>query len=108
MQQDFDTLYTETIMAQREHLAQLQQTFNKHCDTITAETKEKLKKPENEDKEAQTKIHEEQKTKLNDALNNLRTAIDESARQTRKKLEEINTAREKSKIDKLDKMLDTA
>lgn len=100
-----DELYTQTINEQRVHLAQLQEAFNKLCDEITSQAKQKLTTIPEDALEERKKIFEEQKNKLEEALNKLRRDIATSGNQTRRKLEELHTQRETQTIDALEKQI---
>ena len=100
-----DELYTQTINEQRAYLANLQETFNKTCDEITAQAKQKLAEVPEENLEERKKIFEEQKNKLEEALNNLRRDITVSGNKTRRKLEELHAQREANSIDALEKQI---
>ena len=105
--QDLDALYQATIDEQRAHLVQLQDDFNK----ISAEAKEKaqgkLKAVPKEDKKAQEDVLLEQKATLEVALKDLKSKVDNSTRQIMKKLEVINTEREKRVLSDLERQIES-
>ena len=105
MPEDLSALYQKTINQQRDYLARLQEAFNQHCDEITTEAETKLKGLPAGDNEARKQVHEEQKKKLDEALNHLRAEIDKSSRETRKELEKINCEREESRLQELEQLM---
>lgn len=86
--------FLQVIDAQRNHLAELQKTFDARCDEIAALIEAKLAKLAPGDKAGRQKIMAEQKKLLDEALLNLKVAINQSQNETRRKLEEIQSQRE--------------
>lgn len=103
--QTLDQLYTETINMQRDHLAALQEDFNRLCDQIAVKTENKIKEVPKKDKKTRQKIYNEQKEELDRALNKLKRDVDESSKKTRKKLEEINALRESKELKELEDLI---
>jgi ABC-type Mn2+/Zn2+ transport system ATPase subunit len=104
-EQSLEEEYTVTINAQRDYLHKLQDAFNAQCDQIEEKTKVKLKDIPASDKETKQVVYVEQKKELDEALAKLKKDINASARDTRKKLEEINTKREAREIKELEEMI---
>ena len=102
-----DELYTQTIQTQRNYLVKLQDDFNKRCDEIAVSTNEKLKTVPETDVEGRKKIFDEQKQLLNQALNELKNAINVSSGEVRRKLEEIYAQREITVIASLENDMKT-
>ena len=94
--------FTQVINAQRDHLAELQKNFNARCDEIAALTEAKLAKLPQKDKEGRQKIMVEQKKLLDEALSNLKVAINQSQADTRHKLEDLQSQREMETLAQLE------
>lgn len=103
-----DEQYNQIINDQRDYLAKLQEAFNKRCDEITKQAEAKLAQIPENDTENRKKIFAEQKKQLDEALKQLKQEIEASGTKTRKKLEEIHTKREESKLAELEKMMSEA
>ncbi|PIQ78302.1 hypothetical protein COV82_01230, partial [Candidatus Peregrinibacteria bacterium CG11_big_fil_rev_8_21_14_0_20_46_8] len=84
------------------HLLQLQDAFNKACETAKTEAKQKMAKIPEADKEAQQAVLIEQKKKLEEALATLKTAVRESTKNTMHKLEGIVMQKEVSEISRIE------
>ncbi|MEZ4087771.1 MAG: hypothetical protein R3B71_05610 [Candidatus Gracilibacteria bacterium] len=97
--------YQETIDQQRSYLLKLQEAFNKHCDQLTAESEDQLKKLPLEDTEGREQVMAIQKQKLQQALSQLRQEVTNSTIKTRQKLEAIISKREEKELEDLEKML---
>lgn len=95
-------LYTQTINAQRDYLAKLQDAFNKRCDEIAAATDAKLKTVPETDAEGKKKIFEEQKQLLDQTLVELKNEVNRSGNETRKKLEELSSKRDENILSNLE------
>ncbi len=102
-----DELYKQTVQVQRDYLVKLQDAFNKRCDDITVQTNEKLKTVPESDTEGRKKIFDEQRLNLEQALNELKNAVNHSSADTRRKLEEIYAQREVSVISNLENDMKT-
>lgn len=102
-----DELYIQTIETQRDYLVKLQDAFNKRCDEIAVSTNEKLKTVPETETEGRKKIFDEQKQLLDQALNELKNAINISSGEVRRKLEEIYTQREVNVINSLENDMKT-
>lgn len=102
---DLDALYQKTIDDQRAHLLELQEVFNKACDSAKEVAQEKLKKLTPDDKAGREEILKEQKETLETALRQLKEDIGESTRSTMKKLEEIMRHKEEKILADLEKQL---
>lgn len=100
-----DEQYQKTIDDQRAHLMKLQADFNKVCDDAKAQAEEKLKTVPKEDKEGRETVLKEQKGVLEEALRNLKIAVDTSTRETMRKLEIIMTEKEKAILADLEKQM---
>lgn len=95
-------LYTQTIQAQREYLAKLQDAFNKRCDEVATLTNQKLAVTPETDVEGRKKIFDEQKRLLDEALNQLKNEVNRSSTEVRKKLEELHAQKEVNVIANLE------
>ena len=84
-------LYNETIEHHNSYLEKLHAAFNRRCDEIGENTKQKLSKVDESDQEAKTAILQEEQELLNKTLAELKYAISKSNSNARKKLEEIET-----------------
>jgi phenylalanyl-tRNA synthetase alpha subunit len=100
-----DEQYLQTVNEQKNYLQQLQTAFNQHCDQITAETQSQLAAIPETDPESRQKLIEDQKKKLAEALGQMKTEIELSSNATRRKLEEIHTAREVTKLTELEETM---
>lgn len=101
-----DEQYQKIIDDQRAHLLKLQEDFNKKCDAAKEKTTSRLKEIPAENKEARAAVLKEQKAELTEALRVLKTAINESTRDTMKHLEEIVREKEKNILAGLEKELE--
>jgi phenylalanyl-tRNA synthetase alpha subunit len=100
-----DEQYMQAVTEQRNYLAQLQEAFKKHCEEITAEAQQKIAIiPETNLPERQAAF-EEQKKKLEEALNQLKSEMDKSMLMTRQKLEGIHTQREAQQLLELEALM---
>ncbi len=97
--------YNQIVEQQRDYLNKVQAAFDQRCDEITQIAQEKLAKIPEENRAERQKVFEEQKKQLNEALTQLRTAIDHSGTQTRIHLENMHTKREEEKIKELEEMI---
>lgn len=100
-----DEQYQKTIDDQREHLMQLQTDFNKECDDAKDRAQEKLKSIPEDHKEEREAVLLAQKEELNASLSKLKIAVDESTRDTMRKLEEIIRQKEVKILDELEQQL---
>ena len=100
-----DEQYTQAITEQRNYLAQLQAAFTKHCEEITAEAQQKLTAIPETDMAGRQAAFEEQKQKLEEALNQLKKEMDKSMYQARIKLEAIHTQREAKQLLELEALM---
>lgn len=94
-----DDKYDDIVVHHRGYLEKLQSAFDKHCEEIGADTKEKLTATSEEDKEARKQILIEEKTALDEALNQLKEVVSKSGADVRQKLEEIENQKEASVMD---------
>ena len=101
-----DDQYNKTVNDQRDYLAKLQEAFNQHCDSITAEAQKKLAAIPEKNLEERKKVFDDQKKQLDEALAQLKKEIDNSHNQVRKKLEEIHRQREEERIKQLEQIMD--
>jgi|GEM_PF-1516643 len=90
---DLDQIYQGTIDSHKAYLAQLQAAFDRHCDQIGAEAKDKLAKTTEEDEEARKKIMEEEQAQLSKALVELKQVVNQTNKAVYKKLEDIENKR---------------
>lgn len=90
---DLDQKYQGTIESHKAYLAQLQAAFDKHCDQIGMEAKDKLAKTPEEDEEARKKIMEEEQAQLSKALAELKQVVSQTNKAVYKKLEDIENKR---------------
>ncbi len=97
-----DEQYKQTIQAQRDYLVKLQEAFNKRCDEVATLTNEKLKTVPETDTEGRKKIFDEQKTLLDQALNQLKNEVTRSGSETRRKLEELYAQKEVAVLGNLE------
>lgn len=102
-----DEQYQKIIDDQRAYLLKLQDDFNKKCDESKARAHAALKDIPKENKEARAEVLKAQKEELAEALKVLRTAVDESTRQTMKKLEGIVVEKEKKVLEDLEHQLES-
>jgi vacuolar-type H+-ATPase subunit E/Vma4 len=100
-----DEQYLQAVNEQRDYLQRLQEAFNQHSDQITAETQAALAAIPETDVESRQKLLEEQKKKLSDALAQLGIEIETSSSKSRKKLEEIHSAREAVKLQEMEQTM---
>ncbi len=97
--------YEKVISEQRDYLSRLQTAFNAHCDEIAKKAEAKLNNVPENDKETRKKIYVEQKRELDEGLKRLKSEIEKSSTETRKKLESINSKREAREIKELEDMI---
>lgn len=97
-----DEQYKQTIQSQRDYLVKLQEAFNKRCDEIATLTNEKLKTVPETDTEGRKKIFEEQRTLLDQALNQLKNEVNRSGSEIRRKLEELYAQKEVTVLGNLE------
>lgn len=100
-----DELYQQTIEDQKKYLLKLQEDFNKKCDEIKTRAQDRLKKIPGEDKEMREQILLDQKEELEAILRDLKGEVDTSTRKTLKRLEEINSERERKILEDLEKQI---
>lgn len=100
-----EELYQQTIDNQRNYLLKLQEEFNKKCDELKKRAEEKMAICPEDDKEAKQTVLMEQKKGLEEALRWLKTEVNQSTRQTMKKLEEIQKQREQKVLEDLEKQI---
>lgn len=94
--------FIQIINAQRHHLAELQRVFNARCDEIAAQTQQKLAALPPDDTTGKQKIAAEQKVLLDQALSDLKGAINQSQSETRHALEELQAQREMETLKQLE------
>jgi len=83
------SLYNQTIDQHNSYLEKIHTAFDKRCEEIGEQTKQKLSKVEESDQEAKTAILQEEQELLNKTLAELKYAINRSNANARKTLEEI-------------------
>jgi len=83
------SLYNQTIEAHNTYLEKLHAAFDKRCEQIGEETKQKLSKVPESDQETKNQILKEEQELLDKTLAELKYAINKSNSNARKKLEEI-------------------
>ncbi|MBU1018045.1 hypothetical protein KKA33_03380 [Patescibacteria group bacterium] len=91
--------YQDTIDYHRDYLNRLHEAFNKHCEAIGAKAKEQLGQIDESDEEKRKEILTAEQKELDEALNQLKTAINQNNAEARKKLEEIQNKIEESAMD---------
>jgi argininosuccinate lyase len=100
-----DEQYNQAAEDQKNYLLQIQTAFNQHCSEITELAKVKLSQIPESDMENRNKVTEEQKQKLSEALQQLKTEINTRSTNTRIKLEQIHSQREAIKLQELEKTI---
>ncbi|MBN2095888.1 hypothetical protein JW752_00620 [Candidatus Peregrinibacteria bacterium] len=92
-------LYQDTIDYHRDYLNRLHEAFNQHCEAIGAKAKDQLSKIDESDEEKRKEILVTEQKDLDEALTQLKTAINQNNADARKKLEEIQNKIEESAMD---------
>ena len=85
------SLYNQTIEQHNSYLEKIHAAFDKRCEEIGDQTKQKLSKVDESDQEAKSAILQEEQELLNKTLAELKYAINRSNSNARKTLEEIET-----------------
>ena len=86
---ELERLYNETVEQHNVYLDKIHAAFDKRCDEISKQTKEKLDKVDESDQETKNQILKEEQDLLQKTLGELKYAINKSTSNARKKLEEI-------------------
>lgn len=97
-----DEQYIQIIDRQRENLANLQDAFNRLCESITAAATEKLATIPEENLPARQVVLENQKKELEKALGDFNLAVNDSQNKTRKQLEILQKQRENETLGNLE------
>ncbi len=92
-------LYQDTIDYHRSYLKRLHDAFNQHCEEVGAKAKEKLSGVDESDEEARKEVLIAEQKELDEALAQLKTAINQNNAEAREKLEEIQSKIEESAMD---------
>jgi|GEM_PF-6857613 len=100
-------LYNQAIQAQKDYLSKLQIAFDKRCDEVAAQTNEKIKAVPETDIEGRKKIFDEQKQQLDEALAQLKSEVNRSSAETRKKLESLYAEEESDVLANLENDIKT-
>lgn len=98
-QQALAQLYQQTIDHHQNYLDRLHEAFDKRCEVIGAGAKEKLKSVDEKDEEARQQILMEEQEQLDRTLEELKSAINKSNADARKKLEEIQVKIDQDTMD---------
>ena len=92
-------LYQDTIDYHRGYLKRLHEAFNSHCEEVGAKAKGELSGIDESDEEARKEILIAEQKELDEALAQLKTAINQNNAEARQKLEEIQSKIEESAMD---------
>lgn len=98
------SLYNQTIEQHNSYLDKIHQAFDKRCEEIGAQAKEKLSKIDESDQEAKTAILQEEQEQLNKTLAELKYAINRSNSNARKTLEDIENKMDRKEVNLEDEL----
>ncbi len=102
-----DELYQKTIDDQRAYLLKLQDDFNSKCTEAKKRAHEKIAQIPASDRPQREAVLKAQKAELEVALQELKTEVDHSTRDTMKKLENIIRQKEQGLLEELEKEIAT-